>query len=77
MTASSIWFLRSGRTRRARGTVIAEAPAAVKVQPTAKRWKAFWISREEVAAGRKQIQPSLALHSKKSLRKAEPSRGKR
>lgn len=59
--APSIWFLRSGRKRRARGIVVETANGLTKVRPTAKRWRHLWVTPQEIAAATKIEQPKLKL----------------
>lgn len=67
MTAPSIWFLRSGRTRRARGTVIETEPTTgcVKLKAVWPYTQPVWVTPKEIAAGVKTAQPTLNLKSKR------------
>lgn len=61
---TSIWFKRSGRSRRARGVIVETEGAMTKVRPTAKRWKSLWLTREEIAAGVREEQAALKFQSR-------------
>jgi hypothetical protein len=58
---ATVWFLRSGRKRRARGIVVETANGLTKVLPTAKRWRHLWVTPQEIEAARKIEQPKLKL----------------
>jgi len=48
--SATVWFLRSGRKRRARGIVVETANGLTKIRPTAKRWRHLWVTPQEIAA---------------------------
>jgi hypothetical protein len=58
---ASIWFLRAGRKRRARGIVVEIDNGLTKVMPTAKRWRHLWVTPQEINAAKKMEQPRLKL----------------
>lgn len=57
----TIWFLRAGRKRRARGIVVDVENGLTKVRPAAKRWRHLWITPQEINAAKKIEQPKLKL----------------
>lgn len=58
---ATVWFLRSGRKRRARGIVVETSNGLTKVLPLAKRWRCFWVTPAEIAAATRIEQPKLKL----------------
>ena len=58
---ATVWFLRAGRKRRARGIVVETANGLTKVRPTAKRWRHLWVTPQEIAAATRIEQPKLKL----------------
>jgi len=58
---ATVWFLRAGRKRRARGIVVETENGLTKVRPTAKRWRHLWVTPQEIAAAKKIEQPNLNL----------------
>jgi len=58
---ATVWFLRAGRKRRARGIVVEVQNGLTKVRPTAKRWRHLWVTPQEIKAARKIDQSKLKL----------------